>query len=141
MTFISAGFAYAVAVFAFGFALGTVRVLLLVPRLGATKSVLLEAPVILAISWIVSKVIVQRFHVRPEPVALGAMGGAAFGVLICLEFAVSVFIFGKAASAFFPEYGTPAGAIGLAAQIGFALFPLVQACRPTQAVGKRIRQG
>src|SRR5437879_6542893 len=61
-----AGGVDAVAVFAFGFVLGTIRVLVLAPLLGATGSVLLESPVILAASWILSRVTAQRFQVRHD---------------------------------------------------------------------------
>ncbi|WP_260436069.1 hypothetical protein [Burkholderia sp. Bp9143] len=40
--------------FAIGFALGTIRVLLLVSRLAETAAVLLEVPLLLAASWKVS---------------------------------------------------------------------------------------
>ena len=122
---ISAGLAYAVSVFTVGFALGTVRVLVFVPRFGATTSVLLESPVILAVSWILSKVTTRWFHVRPDPMARGLMGGAALAVLMCLELAMSVLVFGRPASAFVPEYGTAPGLIGLAAQIS----PYFLSCR------------
>jgi len=39
-----AGVAYAVTVFAIGFVLGTARILLLAPRLGATKAVSIKRP-------------------------------------------------------------------------------------------------
>lgn len=42
-----AGALYAIIVFLIGFILGTIRVLLLIPRLGETIAVILEAPSIL----------------------------------------------------------------------------------------------
>jgi hypothetical protein len=128
-TWLSAGFAYAVSVFPVGFALGTVRVLVLVPRFGATKSVLLEAPVILAASWILSKVTTQRLQVPRDRASRAMMGSAAFGFLMCLELAVSVLVFKKPPTDFFLEYGTVPGMIGLAAQLAYAAFPLIQARR------------
>jgi hypothetical protein len=53
-----------------------------------------------------------------------------------IAYAVSVFIAGfalgtlRVKSTFLAQYGTPSGLIGLAAQIVFALFPLLQAWRP-----------
>ncbi len=127
---IGAGIEYAIAVFTAGFAFGTVRVILLVPRFGATISVLLEAPVILAVSWVLSKAIARRFDVRSDPFDRALMGGAAFALLIGLELLVSVLVFGMPASAFLTQYGTAPALIGLAAQVAFALFPLVQVWRP-----------
>jgi hypothetical protein len=45
-----AGVAYAVAVFAIGFLLGTARILLLAPHVGSTIAVSVEVPLILAAS-------------------------------------------------------------------------------------------
>jgi hypothetical protein len=144
-TWLSAGFAYAVSVFTVGFALGTVRVIVLVPRFGATKSVLLEAPVILAASWLLSKVTTQRLQVPPDRASRAMMGGAAFGFLMCLELAVSLFVFKQPPSDFLFEYGTVPGMIGLAAQLSYATFPVIQARRsggsaaiPTRPVDARI---
>jgi hypothetical protein len=47
---ICAGVAYSVIVFLIGFSFGTVRVLLLIPHLGETVAVSLEAPIMLAAS-------------------------------------------------------------------------------------------
>ena len=47
------GALYAIIVFVIGFIFGTIRVLLLVPRLGETNAVIVEAPIILAASWFV----------------------------------------------------------------------------------------
>jgi hypothetical protein len=52
---IEAGALYATMVFLMGFILGTIRVLLLVPRLGETIAVIVEAPIALAASWFVCR--------------------------------------------------------------------------------------
>ena len=62
-TALRAGFVYFLIVFAIGFVLGTVRVLFVVPRFGATNAVLIELPVMLAVSWIVCAWLVRRFGV------------------------------------------------------------------------------
>ena len=46
-----AGALYAIIVFVIGFILGTIRVLLVAPRLGETTAVIIEAPIMLAASW------------------------------------------------------------------------------------------
>src|SRR5260370_35001024 len=58
------GAVYAIIVFLIGFILGTIRVLLLAPRLGETIAVIVEAPVILAASWFVCRWCVDRLDVR-----------------------------------------------------------------------------
>jgi hypothetical protein len=58
-----AGALYALTVFLIGFILGTIRVLIIVPRLGETAAVLLETPLILAASWFFCRWCVDRLDV------------------------------------------------------------------------------
>jgi uncharacterized membrane protein len=55
---------YFVVVFSIAFVLGTIRVLLVAPRLGETIAVMIEAPLILAVSWFASRRCVRVFEVR-----------------------------------------------------------------------------
>ena len=123
---LGAGTAYAILAFAVGFALGAVRVLLVVPRTGPTVAVLLEAPVILAASWWISRLCVARFEVSRAVAARLVMGLAAFFVLMLAEVTLSVVLFGSSVSEYLKNLTTLAGAIGLAAQVAFAGFPLAQ---------------
>jgi hypothetical protein len=124
---IKAGFAYALIVFVAGFVLGTLRVLLVVPRLGATTGVLLEAPLILTASWLVSRWCTEHFRVRADVGARVLVGTIAFVTLMCAEIALSVVLFHKSVSEHLAGYQSVPGAIGLAAQVCFASFPLIQA--------------
>ena len=124
---VGAGFAYAILVFAVGFALGAVRVLLVVPRLGATGAVLLEVPVILAASWWISRRCAARFEVSRTVAARLVMGLAAFLVLMLAEVSLSVVLLGGTVTGYLANLTTLAGVIGLAAQVAFAAFPLAQA--------------
>jgi hypothetical protein len=58
-----AGAVYAVIVFLIGFVLGTVRVLLIVPRIGETSAVIFETPIILGASWFICRWCVDCLHV------------------------------------------------------------------------------
>ena len=73
-----AGAFYAVIVFLIGFILGTIRVLLLVPRLGEMTAVIVEAPIILAASWFVCRWCVDRLNVRRTVPFRLLMGFVAF---------------------------------------------------------------
>jgi hypothetical protein len=120
-----AGGAYFAAVFLIGFALGTVRVLAVAPQIGETAAVLVEAPVMLAASWAVCGWLVRRFAVpRGGPRAL--MGALAFALLMGAELGVSVLLFGRSLEEHLANYRTLPGAIGLAAQLAFALIPLLR---------------
>jgi hypothetical protein len=128
---VKAGVAYAVTVFTIGFLLGTARVLLLAPRMGSTIAVSIEAPIILTASWYISKVWVTRLAVGAEIPLRILMGVVAFVTLMILEIALSISLFHRSIGEYLAELQSSAGAIGLAAQICFATFPLLNAvvCR------------
>lgn len=126
---VSAGCAYALAAFLIGFGLGTLRVLVLVPHLGATLAVSLEAPVMLIVSWNLSRWCTKRFDVRDAVGPRVLMGLVAFMVLMAAELGVSVGVFGRSVTDHFSSYASLPGVIGLAAQLGFASFPAWQVSR------------
>lgn len=121
-----AGLAYSAAVFAAGFALGAARVLLVAPRLGEMGAVLLELPVILAVSWWTCGGLARRFAVPSAPGDRLVMGLVAFVALQTAEVLLAVLAFGRSPVGYLAGLITPAGGIGLAGQIVFALFPLVR---------------
>jgi hypothetical protein len=123
-----AGFVYAIVVFAAGFALGTVRTLLVAPRLGATLAVLIELPLILGASWWISRRCVARFEVSRAVAVRLLMGVVALLVLTLLEVTLSTLVFGRPVADYLASLTTLAGAIGLAGQIAFAAFPLAADC-------------
>ena len=127
---IRAGVSYFAIVFAIGFVLGTVRVLLLVPRLGETGGVLVELPVMLSTSWFVCGWLLGRFSVPREWRHRLAMGGVAFLLLMVAEFGLSVFAFGRSVAEHLGTYRSWGAALGLAAQVAFAAFPLVRTGSP-----------
>lgn len=126
MTAVKAGLVYFALVFVVGFALGTIRVLFLIPAVGETPAVLVETPIMLTISWIVCRLIVRRFAVPPVIRDRAVMGGFAFALLMIAEIAVAWLLGRRSVSAYLAHYVTLAGAIGLAGQLAFAAFPLLQ---------------
>ncbi len=126
MNALKAGAAYFLSVFAVGFMLGTVRVFLLEPRFGAFGAVLIETPFILTASWLLCHHWVQRFRLPAQTSPRLLMGTSALALLLLAEFMLSRYGFNRAFSEQLGAYKTPAGALGLAGQIIFALFPLLQ---------------
>jgi hypothetical protein len=124
---IRAGFAYALIVFVIGFGLGTIRVLLVVPKVGAATAVLLEAPVILLASWAVSRWCMERYRARVDVGARMLVAAVAFGTLMFAEVGLSVIVFDQSLAEHLAGYRSVAGGIGLAAQVCFASFPVLQA--------------
>jgi hypothetical protein len=123
---IRAGAQYFGAVFLVGFVLGTVRVLVVAPRLGELGSTLLELPVVLAAAWWLSARIVRRYAVPQEPRARLAMGGVAFALLMMAEAGLSIVLFSNSLAEHVGRYGSLPAALGLAGQALFGLFPLLQ---------------
>jgi hypothetical protein len=126
---VRAGAVYFAIVFSIAFLLGAIRVLLVAPRLGETVAVMLEAPLILAISWAASRSCVRLFEVREETAPRLLMGAVAFAILMSAELGVSVLIFGRSVADFVAGYLSIPGAIGLAAQLAFGVVPAIQGQR------------
>lgn len=127
MDAVLAGFVYAAVVFAAGFVLGALRMLMIVPRFGDWAAVVLELPVILAISWIVCGWVIRRFGVSMESGARLAMGSVALAVLLAAEACLSVVLFGRTFGQHLATYRETGAQIGLAGQLLFALMPLIRA--------------
>jgi hypothetical protein len=121
---ISSGAVYFAFVFVAGFALGALRTLFIAPRLGEAFAVLLEAPVILTVSWFVATWCVGRFKVPAVPLARLQMGGVAFALLMVAELGVSLIFFHRTVSQHLAGYQSAAGAVGVGAQVAFAWVPL-----------------
>ncbi|MCB9666112.1 MAG: hypothetical protein H6732_18535 [Alphaproteobacteria bacterium] len=122
---------YVALVFAAGFVLGTVRTLVLVPRLGETAAVLLELPVMLTVSWAVCARAVRREGVSPAHRVRLAMGSLALVLLLLAEVALGLTLFGRTGAEVLAGFGTVPGGIGLAGQVAFGLVPLLQGLRET----------
>jgi len=130
---LAAGAAYFGLVFALGFVLGTVRELMVVPRLGPIAPVLIEVPLMLTASFGAARVVARRLAVPDAAGERLAMGAVAFVLLIAAETLTGLLLMGRSPGEQLAGYGTPRGAIGLAAQIAFALIPLVSG--PTKRAG------
>ncbi len=123
---VRAGLAYFAIVFAAGFLLGTVRILAGAPLLGETLAVVIELPVMLAISWSACDWLIARFAVPRTLLVRFAMGGVAFALLAIAEICVSVFGLGRTIGEHFENYLAAHAIIGLLGQFAFALFPVIQ---------------
>lgn len=127
MGVVRAGVVYAAVVFAAGFVLGTLRTLVFVPWLGGSAAVVLELPVILAISWIICGWVIRRCEIPIDGGVRLAMGGVALAVLLASEACLSVILFGRSFGQHLATYRYSGAQIGLAGQLLFALMPLIRA--------------
>lgn len=119
----AAGAAYFGVVFALGFMVGTLRVLVVEPRLGATASVSVEVPFMLLASWMVARHLVARFDLGRLRKKL-VMGVTGLVLLLAAETALGV-AFGQPIGEQLATYGTLRGILNLVGQLGFAAMPLL----------------
>lgn len=126
---IAAGLSAFALVFGAGFVLGTIRVLLIVPRVGETAAVVAELPVMLAISWWVTGWAIRRWQVPPGRDRV-AMGVVAFAMLMAAELVLGLTLFNQPPGAWLASLMAMPGAIGLAAQIAFGIMPLLRGALP-----------
>jgi len=120
---IRAGLAYAALVFAAGFVLGALRTLAIAPAAGELAAVALELPLILGLSWLACGAVLRRIAVAPQAGPRLGMGTAALAALLAAEVALSALAFGRGLAEWAASLARPAGALGLAGQGVFALFP------------------
>lgn len=119
-----AGLAYFAIVFAAGFALGTLRAFLLTPALGHLGAVIVELPVILAISAITARWLVRRLALPPALAPRAAMGALAFALLMAAELGLSVLLFGRTPGEHWATYGQLPAQLGLLGQVVYGLLPV-----------------
>ena len=123
-----AALAYFAVALAFGFVFGTLRVLFLAPAIGDLAAVLVEAPVMLAVSVFAAARLIPRFGVGSRASERLSMGGIAFVLLQVAEGLLAGLLgpgaFADDVAAYVEAVWSPARMIGLAAQVGFALIPL-----------------
>jgi len=125
--FLAAGALYALLVFAAGFVLGILRVLVLAPAVGETAAVAIELPAILALAWLASLRVARRLAIPPVAGPRLLMGAAALALVLAADVALGLFLLGLSPDALTARYGTAPGLAGLAGQVAFAAIPLLQA--------------
>ena len=121
-----AGVRYFLGVFALGFVAGVVRNVYLVPRFDELPSVLLEIPVMLTAACVHCGRVVRRDAVPETPRARSLMGGVAFTLLMVAEAVLSMVVFSRSPREYVADLLTPHGVVGLLAQIGFGIVPLLR---------------
>jgi len=122
--FLSAFF-YTLGVFAVGFALGTIRVLFLAPRIGEGPAVAVELPLMLAASYLVAGPVLRHWRVPGKIRPRLAMGALAFAILMLFEATLSLTLFGNSPGQHLARYEHPVAWLGLAGQLIFAAMPVL----------------
>jgi hypothetical protein len=122
MTALALGLRYFAGVFAVGFVLGTIRTLWLAPAVGEVAAVAIELPIMLGFSgWWCRRLLAGRALSTGQR---AMMGGSAFLCLMAAELALALAVGGTLAN-YMAGLMAPAGLLGLAGQLLFAVLPLV----------------
>ena len=101
MQTLKAGALYFAFVFGAGFALGTIRILWVVPLLGTRVAELMEAPFMLTITIASARWVIRRLAVRPAPSSRLGMGVIALGLLLAVEFTLVLWLRGLSMREYF----------------------------------------
>lgn len=116
--------AYFLILFALGFVLGSMRVLLIAPRFGALAATVAEVPVMLAAGFFICRWAVRRWQVPTDPLIGWAMVLGFLVLLVLFETLLGMMLFGRTLADQSAALATSAGLVGLSAQIIAALFPV-----------------
>ncbi len=123
MPLLRAGATYFALVFAAGFVFGIARQVVLVPVIGATAAVAVEAPVILAVSALVARWSVNSFAATSrDAIAIGAI---ALAFLLVAEAVLAGPVRGWSLAQWLGHFATTDGALSLALYLAFAAMPWI----------------
>jgi hypothetical protein len=122
---LKAGLTYFVLVFGAGFVLGSIRVPLLVPRLGERLAELIEMPFMFVAIWLSARFIIRRFSL---PASVHVRAGAGFLALILLltaEVGLAVVLQERTLGEYVATRDPVSGSVYLAMLGLFAMMPLI----------------
>jgi hypothetical protein len=120
-----AGTTYFALAFSVAFVLGAVRVTLIEAIIGQIIAVMLEVPLMLAVSWVACRWVLARWRIEPRIFDRLVMGAVAMVLLLAAELGLSMMMSGRTVAEHFALYRQLDVQIGLVAQIGYGLFPLL----------------
>jgi hypothetical protein len=120
---IKAGLSYFALVFGAGFVLGSLRVTLLVPRLGERMAELSEMPLMFAVIVFAARFVIRRFTVPPSIAARLGTGLLALALLLAAELLLAVALQGRALADYVASRDPVSGGVYLAMLVLLALMP------------------
>jgi len=119
------GLTYFAVVFGVGFILGTIRILLVVPRLGERAAELIETPVMLIVIVIAARWVVSRFELTRPVVHKLFAGLFALTLILVMEFGLVLRLRGLSLAQYF-ALRDPVSAAFYYFMLGlFAMMPVV----------------
>ncbi len=117
--------AYFLALFALGFVLGTIRVIFVAPRVGELAATIAEVPVMLIAAYFACGWAIRRWQVSPATAIRLAMVPWFLALLFAFEALLGATLFGRSVAEQWTSLRSPAGLVGISAQVIAALLPLI----------------
>jgi hypothetical protein len=117
------GFTYFALVFAAGFVLGTIRVLLVEPRIGARYAELIEIPVMLIVIYQTAKFVVSRMPDAKSGISYFVTGAVALALLLLFEIALVLGLQGMTLGQYLESRDEISFSVYLASLIIFMIMP------------------
>ena len=121
---VKAGLFYFACVFGTGFLLGSVRVPLLVPRLGVRMAELIEMPLMLCAIVLAARWTVRRFALPSTPRVRLGVGLLALAMLLLAEFTLVSWLQGLTPASYFASRDPVSGSVYGVMLLVFAAMPL-----------------
>jgi hypothetical protein len=105
--------------------LGTIRVLLVVPRIGTRTAELIETPVMILVSFIAARWTIRRLVAQPTTRERIAIGFVALALLVSAEFTFAIWFQDLTISKYLASRDPVAGTAYVIALGLFAVMPLL----------------
>ncbi len=115
---------YFLALFALGFVLGTVRVLIVAPRIGVLRATVVEVPSMLTAAYFCCRRVIARWQVPTPWTARLVMALWFLALLTLSETVLGTALFGQTLARQWTALTAPAGLLGLTAQAIAASMPI-----------------
>jgi hypothetical protein len=116
--------AYFLALFAIGFVLGTIRVIFVVPHFGQLSATFVEVPVMLAAACVICRWVIYHWQVSRRISVRWSMVLWFLALLFTTETLLGLTLFGRTLAEQWAALLTPAGLVGVTAQIVAGLLPV-----------------
>ena len=129
MQIMKGGILYFALVFGAGFVLGTIRTILVVPRVGTTMAELMETPIMLVVTIVAARWTIRRLAVPPTGSSRLGMGCIALGFLLAAEFALVIWLRGMSIPEYFASRDPVAGTVYYVMLGVFTIAPVLVAGR------------
>jgi hypothetical protein len=122
---VRAGVIYFAVVFGAGFVLGTLRVTFLLPRIGTRAAELIEAPFMLAITFLTARWLVKHFALQSAALDRIAMGLIGLALMLAAEFGFVLWLRSISIAEYFATRDPVSGTVYYILLGVFALMPLL----------------